>query len=76
MKHNNMYTVHYKVNGSWEIAKSISVCASSKVDAYDKATYEIIPEIETHTPYSVWVADVTYQNGNCHCFNTCEGLPY
>lgn len=76
MKHNNMYTVCYRMNGTWEIEKSISVCASSKYDAYDKATYEIIPEIEAHMPYSVWVEGVTYQNGNYHRFNTCEGLPY
>ena len=71
----NVYTVAYR---EWRhaIEKHIDVIAVSKEDAYDKAVYEKIPENTGWLPYSAWVISVTYQNGNCKSFNTCEGLPY
>ena len=68
------YTVEYRITGN-EV-KSISFLAKNKVDAYDKAVYELIPEKEGEMPYSAWVSSVTYQNGNCRYFNTFEGNPY
>lgn len=56
--------------------KTIDIVASSKADAYDKATFEEIPKIEETLPYSAWVSSVTYQNGNYKRFNTSEGNPY
>lgn len=70
------YYVEYLVNGSWEMPKGICVPARNKFEAYDIATYEMIPEIEGRIPYSAWVASVTYNNGNYKTFNTCSGLPY
>lgn len=72
MKH---YTIEYKMN-SWDRPSSTCVLANNKGDAYDKAVFEEIPRIEGSTPYSAWVACVTYQNGNVKIFNTCEGMPY
>ncbi|MBQ3423377.1 MAG: hypothetical protein IJH34_17360 [Romboutsia sp.] len=69
------YTVNYKMYDADEVHK-ISFLAKDKYDAYDKATFELIPEKEGHFPYSSWVSSVTYQNGNCKLFNTWEGLPY
>ena len=69
------YTVKYKMWQSGEV-KQISLLAKTKVDAYDKATYEEIPAMEGSSPYSAWVSSVTYQNGNYHRFNTFEGNPY
>lgn len=66
------YTVKYRMYQGGE-EKSIQVIANSKYEAYDKATYELIPEIEAYTPYSTWVASVTYNNGNYRSFNTSEG---
>lgn len=74
MKRTYVYTVYYRLCGSGE--KFVDVIASSKADAYDKAVYEAIPKKEGELPYSAWVHSVTYQNGNYHRFNTCEGLPY
>ena len=56
--------------------KKVYVPAKSKADAYDKATYDVIPFIEGTMPYSTWVESVTYQNGNYREFNTHEGKPY
>lgn len=70
------YTVKYRMNGSYETESSISFLAKNKADAYDKAFYELIPEKEGHMPYSAWVDNVTYNNGNVRYFNTCEGLGY
>ena len=69
------YTVEYKSNVDG-IQRKIVVLANSKYDAYDKATYEEIPKLEGCLPYSSWVRSVTYNNGNVHYFNTCEGLAY
>lgn len=54
----------------------IDVVAKSKFDAYNKATFEAIPEKEGEAPYSVWVVSCTYGNGNYRRFNTIEGKPY
>lgn len=70
------YTVKYLLNGTFDEVKSISFLAKNKIDAYDKATFELIPEKEGRVPYSSWVYSVTYNNGNYHLFNTCDGLAY
>lgn len=70
------YWVEYYLNGVHEEAKGLQVIAKNKVDAYDKATYEIIPEKEGRVPYSAWVSSVTYNNGNYKEFNTSSGNPY
>lgn len=68
------YTVEYRITGN-EV-KRISFLAKNKIDAYDKAVYELIPQKEGEMPYSAWVYSVTYQNGNYRRFNTFEGNPY
>lgn len=70
-----MYSVEYKMHSADEI-KRVSVIASNKQEAWDKATYEAIPEKEERVPYSSWVDSVTYKNGNVRTFNTFEGKPY
>ncbi len=75
MKKNHAYYVRYKLYGCGE-EYGIDVLASSKEEAYDKAVYELIPKIDGESPYSAWVSSVTYNNGKCHHFNTCEGLAY
>jgi len=69
------YCVKYRLYGS-DKEHLIDVIAGNAYEAYDKATYEVIPEKEGEYPYSSWVYSVTYNNGNCHYFNTCEGLAY
>lgn len=54
----------------------IDVLARTKEEAYDKAVYELIPEKYGTHPYAAWVESVTYQNGNCHRFNTFAGKPF
>lgn len=75
MKHRNVYTVAYRnwVNGE---VKTVQVIACSKAEAYDLAAYETIPHKEGEHPYSVWVDNVTYSNGNVRYFNTSEGNAY
>ena len=70
-----VYGVAYKM---YDVAseKKVYVPANSKAEAYDKATYDVIPFIEGSTPYSSWVENVTYQNGKYKTFNTFEGKPY
>ena len=68
---NHVYTVEYRMDQFSEV-RHIDILASNKADAYDKAVYEILPEM----PYSAWVASVTYNNGNTKRFNTFEGKPY
>lgn len=70
------YYVKYKMNGVWDEEKGIDLLAKNAADAYDKAFYEAIPAKEGRLPYSAWVYSVTYNNGNCHYFNTIEGLAY
>ena len=69
------YVVRYKM-GPCSEERFIDVLAANKFDAYDKAAYELIRNIEGCNPYSAWVESVTYSNGNVRTFNTCEGLPY
>ena len=69
-----VYTVSYKMHEASEVRK-ISVTAQNKWEAYDKASWEIIPDKEDGYPYSVWVSAVTYQNGKYKQFNTFEGKP-
>ena len=68
----NAYYVNYKMDEFGD-EKGIDLLAKNKVDAYERAVYELIPQKEGEQPYSAWVASVTYQNGNCHRFNTFEG---
>lgn len=70
------YWVEYYLNGVYEESQGIMVPARNKVEAYDKAVYEIIPEKEGVIPYSAWVVSVTYNNGNYRIFNTSSGNPY
>lgn len=73
---NHTYTVHYIMH-SYETAQRIDVLAHTKEEAYDIAVFEKIPQThEGKLPYSAWVDSVTYDNGNCHYFNTSSGLPY
>lgn len=72
---NNAYWVKYKMYRADE-EEGIAVLAHSKADAYDKAVYEAIPKKEGEMPYSAFVDNVTYQNGNVRRFNTNEGNPY
>ena len=69
------YYINYKMYSTDEI-DGIQVLAENKEDAYNKAVYELIPEIKGELPYSAWVHSVTYKNGNYKLFNTFEGLPY
>ena len=68
-----VYTVEYVMSEFTAEVRHIDVPAKSKEEAYDKAYYELIPEIEPYSPYGAWVARVTYQNGNCREFNTFCG---
>ena len=70
-----VYGVAYKMYSVAE-EKKVYVPAPSKAKAYDSAVFEVIPFIEGCTPYSAWVQNVTYQNGNYREFNTHEGKPY
>jgi len=70
------YYVRYLVNGTYEECKGIQVPAHNKAEAYDIATYELIPQKEGRVPYASWVSSVTYNNGNVRYFNTCDGLAY
>lgn len=67
------YTVEYLENGSYETAKSISILARNKEEAYEKAYYEEIPKVIGFCPYSAWVSSVTYQNGKYKRFDTYDG---
>lgn len=69
------YYVKYRMHDAAE-EKGVCVAADNKREAYDMAVYEAVPLVEGRPPYSAWVSSVTYQNGNCRRFNTCEGLPY
>ena len=62
------YTIMYKKN-SWELPEMVQVLAENKYEAYDHAVYDLLGG----AVYSAWVYSVTYNNGNYHRFNTCEG---
>lgn len=70
------YCVRYLVNGTYETEKIIQVPARNKAEAYEIATYDLIPKKEGKVPYASWVSSVTYNNGNVRYFNTCDGLAY
>lgn len=63
------YTVNYRLHGIGSEELSISFLAKNKVDAYDKAVYELIPQMHGQPPYHAYVYSVTYQNGNERIFN-------
>lgn len=71
MRVNRTYHVKYRMYSA-DSEHGIDVLASSKADAYDKAVYDVLPEV----PYSAWVYSVTYDNGYYKRFNTFEGNPY
>ena len=73
---NKVYTVEYNLNGPWDKVRRVDVIARNKAEAYDKAVYEILPEIHSYSPYSAWVASVTYSNGNYRQFGNHEGNAY
>lgn len=66
------YTVSYTMFFG-DTERRISFLAGNKFEAYDKAAYERIPEIEGAQPYAVWVHSVTHNNGREQVFNTFEG---
>lgn len=76
MARNHVYTVEYRMTQFSPDVRHIDVLASNKEEAYYKAMDEEIMEVEPYTPYSAWVAEVTYNNGNYKRFNTFEGKPY
>lgn len=70
------YTVKYMMYCADE-EHEIEVEATSKCDAYTKATFEEIPNAnDGDHPYSAWVDRVEYRNGRIQYFNTCDGLAY
>lgn len=69
------YTVNYKMHSADE-TRMIAVPANNKIDAYERACFEVIPQLESSVPYSVWVAAVTHNNGSYQRFNTFEGKPW
>lgn len=75
MKTMKAYYVYYRMHSTDDV-HGIQVSAYNKEDAYDRGTYELIPEKEGSVPYSSWVHSVTYNNGNYKEFNTHEGMPY
>ena len=71
-----IYRVAYKFY-QWDSVRYISIKAKSKADAYDKACWEVIPNVwKGSFPYSAWVESVTYSNGRTRRFNTSEGNAY
>lgn len=69
------YNIEYVLDSLASPVKQVNIEAKNKWDAYDLAVYEKIPEIEGSTPYSAWVASVTYKNGTIKQFNTFDGKP-
>ena len=69
------YTIMYRMHSAAN-TRIIRVSAQNRMEAYDIAVYEAIPEREGCCPYSAWVTSVTYANGCRHGFNTIEGWPY
>lgn len=69
------YHVKYRLY-KYSLEEGVDVVANNKEEAYDYATYEVIPDKEGALPYSSWVSSVTYNNGRCHYFNTVEGCAY
>ena len=71
----NVYAVNYRMHQFGEQRRTY-VAAANKAEAYEVAFYEAIPAKEDELPYSAWVANVTYQNGNIRVFNTSEGKAF
>ena len=69
------YHVRYRLR-KYGDARGIDVAASNIQDAYSRAVYEQIPDVEGEIPYSAWVVSVTYQNGGYREFDTYEGEPF
>ena len=69
------YFVEYKMYNADRI-HGIQSPAENKIDAYEKAVYDLIPKKEGGIPYSAWVSSVTYSNGRSREFRTFEGNPY
>lgn len=69
------YTIEYKLYQA-DIVRNICVIAGTKEEAWDKATYEVIPDMHGECPYSAWCYSVTYNNGNYRRFNNHEGNPF
>ena len=66
------YNVEYRMFAHDQV-KSVDVIARNKEQAYQVATFEVIPEKEEMTPYSAWINSVTYKNGKTRFFNCFEG---
>ena len=69
------YFVEYKMYNADRI-HGIQSPAENKIDAYEKAVYDLIPKKEGGIPYSAWVSSVTYCNCRYREFRTFEGNPY
>lgn len=69
------YHIEYKMHEAADV-KSVDVVARSRAEAYDNFMWDVVMDIEPYTPYSAWVASVTYSNGTYKRFNTFEGNPY
>lgn len=67
MRGSRHYYVTYQMHW-YSKQEGIAVPASNKVEAYQKAVYELIPELKGSQPYYVTVSSVTYQNGNVKYF--------
>lgn len=68
MARERTYHVVYNMN-HWEaLEKGVDVVAENKFVALEKATYEVIPNIEDAYPYSAYVESVTYSNGKYRKF--------
>ena len=70
------YCVEYWLDGVYQDVKEVQVEANSKVGAYYKAVYEIIPALEGSIPWSAWVSAVWYKNGKKRDFGNTSGNPY
>lgn len=66
------YTISYILSEYGE-TKRVSILAKNKKDAYDKAVYDVIPNMEGTPPYYAYVYSVTYQNGNYKLIKNGEG---
>ena len=65
---NRTYHVVYMMH-QWDfLDKSVDVVARNKFIALEKATYELIPNIENDYAYAAYVESVTYSNGNRRVF--------
>ena len=69
------YFVEYKMYNADRI-HGIQTPAENKIDAYEKAVYDLIPKKEGGIQSSAWVSSVTYSNGRYREFRTFEGNPY